>query len=343
MRFVTAFRSAAPALATSTHAGVADADAVAADDLSSLLLWIADQPDPPMVELICAAHSGPTRGHRDTVIVRLDGCATGLSAASYLEVMAAGPAALGVRIDGCPAAEHIRATVKAANQLLASCPQATPIACGSVPDGRSRRPVYDLHRLPVSRRRLLGLSRPTTRFTPDVRADERSRILAALRVLIGADPTTPNAVSALRELTSHSANLSANSCTGCGICVRACPSNALVLDRTIDDSGERFLLTFAPADCRDCGRCVTLCPTRCLTRSGAVDWAQVIDGSRRPLAAGQIRRCTRCGDTFPISANATGTRCPVCEFRRASPFGQRLPAPGMAAGSLGRESRGWAR
>ena len=88
-----------------------------------------------------------------------------------------------VRTDGCPAAEQVQASVVAANRLLAGCPRALRIACRAEPTGRGRRPVYALHRLPVSRRRLLLLE----------------CVLLPFVIELDQDLSSPDAVTEIRE------------------------------------------------------------------------------------------------------------------------------------------------
>jgi len=48
----------------------------------------------------------------------------------------------------------------------------------------------------------------------------------------------------------------ADKCTGCGLCVRDCPANALELQRK---SREEFRLIHYPARCAYCGQCEESC------------------------------------------------------------------------------------
>ncbi len=48
-------------------------------------------------------------------------------------------------------------------------------------------------------------------------------------------------------------------CIGCGLCMRSCPSNAIHVDRAAESwQIERF-------DCVQCGNCVNMCPKKCLS------------------------------------------------------------------------------
>lgn len=44
-----------------------------------------------------------------------------------------------------------------------------------------------------------------------------------------------------------------NECTGCGLCVDECPTEAI----SLDDEG---IATVNPEECTECGACVDVCP-----------------------------------------------------------------------------------
>jgi ferredoxin len=289
------------------------------DDLTSLLRWLADQPDRPNVGLVCAHEAGPVWAPSDAFVVRLDGCAAELSPASYLEAAAGGVAQLTVLASDCPQVERIEMTIAEANRLLSAYPGVRVVACKTERERRHRRAhVYDMHRLPVSRRRLLFLARLDHSWMPDVHADQRARLLAALRHLASTDATP----SAMYELSAPSAALAATECTACGVCVRACPTGALCLDQTESDLGA-FTLKSLVSRCVDCGRCVALCPSGVLVRTDQVDWAQLLDDSFETVATGSLRRCAHCGGNF--AGTQANQYCPNCLFRMENPFGSRGP------------------
>lgn len=51
-----------------------------------------------------------------------------------------------------------------------------------------------------------------------------------------------------------------NNCSGCGVCTRICPQQALELRRRDD----KILLVYEPYKCVQCGRCVDICGSRVL-------------------------------------------------------------------------------
>jgi len=287
------------------------------DDLSSLLRWLADQPDPPNVGLVCAHEAGPVWASSDALVVRLDGCAAELSPASYLEAAAGSVAQLTVLAADCPQVGRIEMSMAEANRLLSAYPGVRLVVCKTERERRQRRAhVYDMRRLPVSRRRLLFLARLDHSWMPDVHADQRARFLAALGHLAG-NGASP---SAMHELPAPSAFLAATECTACAVCVRACPTGALRLDQTDSDLGA-FTLKSLMSRCVDCGRCVALCPSGVLVRTGQADWAQLLDDNLEIVATGSVRRCAHCGGNF--AGSEASQYCPSCLFRMENPFRSR--------------------
>jgi ferredoxin len=291
------------------------------DDLRSLLRWVADQSARPNVEIVCAHETSAVRSPSDATVVGLDGCAAELSLASYLEMVSGGVAQLTVLAPNCPMVERIEATVAAANRLLSSYPDVSVVALETQhqrPRGRAGTHVYDLHRLPVSRRRLLFLARLERSWLPDVQAGQRARTVAAL-CRLGGDGPLPEAI---RDLFAPSALLAATACSACGVCVRACPTGALRLDQSESDVGT-FTLTSALSRCIDCGRCVELCPSGVLVRSGQADWARLGDQESATVAICSVQSCDRCGGN--LAGSKASKYCPPCQFRIQNPFGSKQP------------------
>lgn len=49
-------------------------------------------------------------------------------------------------------------------------------------------------------------------------------------------------------------------CKGCGLCVKACPKNALQMSRHLDRRGVRVVEVRPDAVCTICGNCAVMCP-----------------------------------------------------------------------------------
>ena len=59
-------------------------------------------------------------------------------------------------------------------------------------------------------------------------------------------------------------------CSGCGLCTRDCPSEAIELI-TVDKATKRFVIRYHIDRCTFCGQCVESCRFNCLGMSSA-DW-----------------------------------------------------------------------
>jgi len=52
-------------------------------------------------------------------------------------------------------------------------------------------------------------------------------------------------------------------CTGCGLCVKDCPSNAIELI-TLDRAAKRFVIRYHEDRCIYCGQCALNCKFKCM-------------------------------------------------------------------------------
>jgi formate hydrogenlyase subunit 6/NADH:ubiquinone oxidoreductase subunit I len=59
-------------------------------------------------------------------------------------------------------------------------------------------------------------------------------------------------------------------CSGCGLCVKDCPADALEVI-TIDRANKRFVMVYHLDKCTYCAQCVVNCRFKCLEMS-ATDW-----------------------------------------------------------------------
>lgn len=59
-------------------------------------------------------------------------------------------------------------------------------------------------------------------------------------------------------------------CTGCNLCVKECPSNAIELV-TLDRAAKKFVLRYHEDKCIYCGQCVVNCKFKCMGMSNE-DW-----------------------------------------------------------------------
>ena len=318
----------------------------AAAGLTPLLRWIGQQPDPVDLELACPEHPDPSRGRRAVSVVRMDVCLAALPPSAYLELVAVGVAGVSVRLDGCGTSEEAGRQVEAANRLLAACACSDRVEVTRAAPTAPPRVVHDLHSLPVGRRSLLLLAGPGgSRQTVARSGSERERALGALRSLSsGREPGRPGSpfpADDLAVLDAPSAVLSVTGCTGCGVCVRACPTGALRLHQvqsTDDVSVHHLSLRQMPADCLDCGECERLCPELAVTVVGRHSWAELLSCMPQFLMTRDMRACARCGGAL-VPVDVVGGLCPVCDYRRHNPFGSVLPTAAPARPSAsGRRS-----
>lgn len=63
----------------------------------------------------------------------------------------------------------------------------------------------------------------------------------------------------------------AEGCTGCALCAKDCPANAIELIR-LDERGKRFVIRYSIDRCTFCGQCVSSCRNECLKMSGG-EWS----------------------------------------------------------------------
>ncbi|MFO8074779.1 MAG: ATP-binding protein [Actinomycetota bacterium] len=121
-------------------------------------------------------------------------------------------------------------------------------------------------------------------------------------------------------------------CTACGVCVRACPEDALALVDVAETGPDgatvtRTVLRQYPAACGGAGDCLELCPESALSAPEHWGLNALLEDDVVDLDEIAKAVCRRCGTTFPD----TGAElCEVCAFRRANPFGATLP-PAVAA------------
>lgn len=172
------------------------------------------------------------------------------------------------------------------------------------------------HRVPVDRRGLLGLGRRSTPPWPthDPTADDDARLLASMAAAGVASLALPPPGVALL----------ASGCTACGVCVQACPQDALRLST----DGASVSLLHASDLCRGEQQCVALCPVEALSIHGQLPWVDVLERRPRVLATVETATCERCRARFPADSGLQ--LCETCRIRRSDPFGSHLPAAALA-------------
>lgn len=292
-----------------------------ADTTRPLLRWLAAHDPLEHVLLACAGTTLP-RVARGTVVVRLDGCLKDTGIGLPAQLLAVGVDV--VEVLPCPTApDEAAAQVASWRTVIDGVAPFAPAR-----RVRSRPEVLTLGQIPVPRRVVLGLS---LRDLPlDLGLDDAARTITALRLLEAAGRTRP------RPTTPHdpgpaqvdgagppaaAATLAVTGCTACGVCVRACPHDALVLEH----DGDGSTLTHLREDCRSELDCLRLCPVDAISTAGPVPLAELLEEPVVTLSEVSTAACERCGARHPA---VEGPLCPPCRFREGNAFGSALP-PGV--------------
>lgn len=277
------------------------------------------------------------------VAVRLPAAAE-LEAADLLAVLAHAE-----RVDLVPAGptDQQHEVVAYAAEVAAMCglPGRIAVVEASAAAGAE---VFDLERIPLGRRALLGA--PDRPIPPDADSPQRRLVEATVGLLRAAGRSVATVDEAEVAPPTGSVRLRAKGCVGDGLCVRVCPHDALRLERTeltdptdptdslssqpapplhLPGSAPRgqvqFRLVHTPVDCSACGRCVEMCPSQALTVAGEHAWTDLLTGHRElTLRTGLERPCARCG----AAHGRPGVLCATCTEQQKNPFSVRLP-PGF--------------
>ncbi len=296
------------------------------------------------LELICEKHPAPDLGvGGNSAAIQVRGCLAGLGAAAYLQLAATSLHSIVLRADacaGCPwrsLPAQVAQQAAQAQEWLERLQRPDFLTVISAESAAvmplEPRPLHRAGAPPVSRRDLLrGRVQPpppvdvTSSLNP---YHQRLRLLKALQKLAPRE--------ALAGLTAPAdsgfAHLSvADSCSACGVCARACPTTALLLET---DEQDRFQLTFSLQACLACDACMHLCPEEAIALHREVPLERILDLQTDEIVLqGDLAQCKRCNARYAAAALQDGL-CTVCHYRRANPFGSFIPAtaPGRAGRS----------
>ena len=126
-------------------------------------------------------------------------------------------------------------------------------------------------------------------------------------------------------------------CTGCGDCIRVCPTGIL----TALAPGQPPVVDFRQGECTFCGQCASACRPRALRREDdRQPWPYKAAAGEACLARQQVE-CRSCGDFCPegalrFPARAGGPALPVLLEDRCTGCGACLAPCPTAAISIGR-------
>lgn len=319
--------------------------AFSADDAVPDLLNAAAHAERRSLELVCARNTAPEKGHSaDSLGIVVQGCLAGLGSGTYAALAPFGLENIVVRTEACLACRwavlqpEIQAQVDRARAFLAAWDKTVTLS--TIISGEMvERPMWKAANPPLSRRDLFramarqGQVALARAMENGVRAAGRrpgrdhSRLVGAAAHMPAAQEHTDVRLGALGFAT---VNIS-DSCSACGACGRACPTEALKCE--IDEEQTKFSLKFSARACVGCDLCTRVCVPLAVTVNHDPAFAEVFGAQEVQLLEGELIKCKRCG--APTAKRNDSDLCDLCEFRRTHPFGAMLPPganPGLVAG-----------
>ncbi len=294
--------------------------------------------------LACPQHPAPERSAAPAdYAIRHQRCLAAFSPEQLLSLSQDGGREVWLADDACdacpigPLHDEIAGVADAANQLLMGFGLAptihlttqrteTPLREVPVLDGAapavSRRGFFrSLGKLTQQRASEMAERAPMPLFAPDAPVDQRlpyqtppslRRLNQHLADLAQKATPDPGFILNANALPWASVRVAAQSCSGCQLCARFCPTGALnYLWGEVDD-GLVFNLTFQPALCLDCNICVAVCPEDAVTVESAVALGGLLRPERSLLMAGYLEPCQRCGTLTSPRPQDEQTLCYVC-------------------------------
>jgi formate hydrogenlyase subunit 6/NADH:ubiquinone oxidoreductase subunit I len=256
-----------------------------------------------------------------------------------MALVALGMESVKVRTDACSECawgtlltlidEHVAQT----QGLLGAWNKATIIESISNIQETHVRPLWNAHNPPLSRRDLFRLAsrqgqvalarsieqkKTGSNHTP---GRDRRRIINAVEHLsvskAGADPILAG--------NSFAALFVSDSCTACGVCARACPTNALHYSTNPEKT--TFQLTISTQFCIGCELCTYVCAPNAVVVDHTPSFSKVFGLEVASiLREGELTKCEKCNGAF--ASNPETRFCPACDYRQKNPFGSIMP-PGI--------------
>ncbi|MFC5369951.1 4Fe-4S dicluster domain-containing protein [Arcanobacterium bovis] len=275
------------------------------DQIRPLLRWLFAHDLPKAVVITCA-HSELKRSPRGVQIISWSDCLSTAPIGLPAQLLALGIEH--VSVESC-ALESVDSTEKI-QQWIELTPSLVSQFEGFDRFLRSGDAVLTCGAIALPRRVLLGLSvaeKPPYSFV----GDDVDRTVRALELL--REQGRLSASSALnRSLGGH--RLGITTCTACGVCVRACPHDAL----EIIDAGTSSTVVHHRGRCRGEERCVSLCPEKGIWIQGDIELRDLLEHEVAELRVVNTTACEKCGARHPVDE---GQYCKVCQFKARSPFG----------------------
>jgi ferredoxin len=306
----------------------ADDDVV---DLLNCTSHIEDQ----TVELLCGFHSQPETGiHLESVGLRIKGCLTGLGTGAYVTLSTLGITRITARTDACEECKWhslrplIHRQTERATRFLSAWNKTDVVSCTDEIKAPVERVLWNAKNPPMSRRDLFrlvarqGQVAMARAMENGITSAERKPGRDRLRLLSAVSHLPEPVASAdIQEFGFATLTIS-DSCTACGACGKACPTQALKFEKNEEE--KTFTISFMAQNCIDCGLCDHVCLPDAITFNHTPTFEEVF-GAKEPSIAesGEIIRCERCKSWM---AKRDGVKyCSLCEYRRMQPFGSRMP------------------
>jgi len=319
---------------------VCPVDAYAADDGVQALLTCAARVETNRIELLCAKNPFGEQGcSSDTIGIQVRGCLAGLGTGALMALVALGADSIILRTDACSECDWGKLLLLIDNhlaqtqELLVAWNKTAIIESISNIQETHTRPLWDAQNPPLSRRDLfrfasrqgqVALARSIEQkktgssHTP---GRDRRRIVNAVEHLSASKAENDPILAGITYTTLSVSD----SCTACGVCARACPTNALHF--MSDAENKTYQLSISPQYCIGCELCAHSCVADAIVVGNDPLFSQVFGSEPATiLKEGDLALCDKCNVAY---AATPGTRlCPTCNFRKKNPFGSKIP-PGV--------------
>lgn len=277
----------------------------------ALLRWLNAHDLPKEVILTCN-HEDASRGPRNTQVVQWDACLKDASIGIVAQLLA-----LGIQKVHVLACTVNPADVSEQVNKWASLTPGYVDGIQAIKKGVLKGPdVLVLGQIPLPRRSMIGMSVRDKSAIP-IKADDTERTLKAFEVLQAKGIVKRGEGL---EAKLGGVRLGAVGCVACGVCVRACPNDAL----TLVHEANRSVLWQTSDQCRAEQDCVRLCPEKALWIQGDMRLGDLLDEPERLLETVDTAACEKCGMRHPASE---GRLCRTCQFRSENPFGTSFVPP----------------
>jgi ferredoxin len=313
--------------------------AYSADDAVASLLNAVTHLEESTLEILCEKNPRVSLGVENSTGMRVRGCLAGLGCGAYLSLAAFGLEHILARTDACPTCEwrtlpaQVEEQVSQAKLLLEAWGKAETLESSSELDNPVERSLWEAKNPPLSRRDMFRMLTQQGKVAM-ARAIESGQVSESrgpgrnhMRIL-GAAAHLPVVQP---EFTGSVLNMDfawvsvSEACTACGVCARACPTQAIQF--VIDEDSHSYQLNIFPQLCTGCEMCRHVCEPEAVSVEHAPTFQQVF-GSGQPvlLRGGEIAYCEQC--KTPYAAKPGVPLCSICDFRRQNPFGSKRP-PGV--------------